>query len=628
MMEALRNGAKGWVAKVLLGLLIASFAVWGITDVFRGFQTADLAEVGNTAISSEAFRVDLNQTLQQLGSQSGTTISLEEARKSGLDRQVLDRMIAQASIDAQGERLGVTIADQAIASQIQNQKIFLNSTGKFDVARFRNLLQQNGMTEQGYVASQRSETQRNALTGVAADNITLPRTMLDALTRYRDETRDGRYVSFTVNAADVPQPSDADLKKQYEATPAAYTAPEYRSIVVMKVEPADLAAKIQVTDEEIANAYNTFKEEYFLPEKRDIIQLSFADVAAAEKAKLRLDAGEDIVKLAAELGQKEKDITFTGKQKEQFLDEKIAEAAFSLTEGTVSSPVVGSLNTAILKAVKVVAARQPTQAELASQLKDRLQLQRAREEIQSVYDAVEDARAVPTKFEDIAAKAGIPLLTIPAVSVAGLDKVGVAVSIPSQAEVLKAVYASDVGVEIDALSAGDGYIWAEVREVIPSAIKPFEDVKEQVKADWSTTKLRTLASEKAAAIVAKAGNNSKIESIATELGGTIKPVTGIKRNGTSEDFDSAAALALFSVAEKSLTWALEGDGKSARIIEVSKVTVPAGSATASAQQVKDIAKKGLSSDLLDSYLKAARAGTTVTLNEELWRQISGPSTTQ
>jgi peptidyl-prolyl cis-trans isomerase D len=628
MMEALRQGAKGWVAKVLLTLLIASFAVWGITDVFRGFQNADLVTVGEQNISSETFRRDLNQTIQQYKNQTGTTLTLEDARKLGLDRQVLDRMIAQASLDAQANRLGIAVSDQAVATSIQKQKIFQDSKGAFDVARFRNLLQQNGMSEQGFVQTEKDSLLRTSLSSVADGNITLPRTMLSALTRYRDETRDGRYVSFTVSEADVPQPTDDELKKQYEATPVAYTAPEYRSVVVMKVEPSDMASKIQITDQEISDAYNTFKVEYYEPERRDILQLSFPDVAAAEKAKARIEAGEDIVKVAAELGQKEKDITFSGKLIGDFLDEKIGEAAFALKEGALSAPVVGSLNTALLKAVKVVPAKQPTLNELKTVLKERLQLEKAREEIQSVYEAVEEERSQQTKFEQIATKTGLPLIVVPAISSAGVDKAGQPVSLPNKDELLKTIFANEVGVEVDALTVGEGYAWLDIREITPSAVKPFAEVKDAVKVDWAAAKLRTLAGDKAKAIVEKAGASSRLESIAGELGAPIKSVTGIKRNNTSEEFDGVSTLALFSVGEKALTWALEGDGKSARIIEVSKVNIPQGTTTVSAQEVGEVAKRGLGSDLLDSYLKSARAGTTVTVNEELWRQISGTTTTQ
>lgn len=628
MMEALRNGAKGWVAKVLLGLLIASFAVWGITDVFRGFQTADLVEVGGKGISSEIFRQDLNRSIQQFTQQTGQNISLEEARKLGLDQQVLDRMIAQTSLDVQAERLGVTIGDQAAAAEIQKQAFFVDGAGKFDANRFRAVLQQNNMTEQGYIATTKTEMQRRVFADLSGQNITLPRTLLDALTRYRDESRDGRYVSFSVTEADVPAPSDDDLKKQYEATPTTYTAPEYRSVVLLKIEPTDLATKIQVSDQEISDLYNTSKEDYFQPEKRNILQVSFKDVAAAEKAKSRIDAGEDIVKVAAELGQKVTDITFNEKQRSDFLDEKIAETAFTLTEGTVSAPVVGALNTALLKVLKIAAANQPTLEAIKPELTKRLQLQKAQDEITSVYEAVEDARAQQTKFEDIAAKAGVPVIIIPTVSQSGVDKAGQLVSMPAQDEVLKAVFASDVGLDTDAIQANDGYVWYDVREVIPSAVRPQAEVKDQVKADWVAMKLRTLASDKAKAIVEKSSGNATLETVATELGGTVKSVTGIKRNNVSEEFDGVSTITLFSVPEKKLTWALEGDGKTARIIEVGKITLPSSGATATTKEVSDLAKKGLGSDLTDSYLKSARAGTTVILNEELWRQNSGTTTTQ
>jgi peptidyl-prolyl cis-trans isomerase D len=631
MMEALREGAKTWVAKVLLGLVMVVFAILGVSSMdisatINGLFKKDLATVGGQVIGSELFQRDLNNSIQQFKNQTGTNITLEDARRLGLDKQVLDRLIAQTAIDAQTERLGLSIAEQAVVSEVQSQPVF-GGAGAFDVNRFRAVLQQNGLTEQGFMAMTKTEMQRKAATSLAGENLTLPRTLLDALTRYREESRDGRYLTFSVTASDISPATDADLKNQYEATPTAYTAPEYRSIVLMKVDPADMAPKIQISETEITEAYDRFKDEYFEPEKRDLLQVSFPDIAAATKAKARIDAGEDIVKIADEAGQKSADITFNGKLKGDFLDDKINEAAFSLAQGSVSAPIAGSLNTVLLKAVKVVPAHQPTLDELKSQLRQRLQLQKAQDEIQSVYDAVEDARAQQTKFEDIAAKAGLPIIIVPAVSASGVDKTGKPVALPAAGELLKAVFASDVGLDTDALQANEGYVWYDVREVIPSAVKPMDQVKEQVKADYAATKLRAYAAEKAKAILAKAGTTTKLETLATELGGTIKTVTGIKRNAVSEEFDGAAALALFSVPEKTLTWSLLGDGTSAQIIEVSKVTLPAAGLNASTQQIVDVAKQGLSGDLADAYLKSAKASTKVTINEELWRQISGSTTT-
>ncbi len=625
MMEALRNGAKSWVAKALLAILVLSFAIWGIQDTFRGLRSADLAEVGGRPIAAETFRVELNRSLQNLQRQTGGQMTLEDARKFGLDKQVLDRLISTASLQSLGDRLNVQISEDYIKTRVMENPAFRNSSGKFDPAVLKSLLAQNGLNEISYVADQKSAQLRASLTGVAGENIALPKTLTDAMLRYRDETRDGRYFTITVSEADVPAPTDDDLKKQYESTPAAYTAPEYRGLAAMKIELGDIAAKIEVTEQEISESYELNKLDYFTPEIRDIIQLSFADLKTAEAAKARLGKGEDIIALATSLAMKESDILFKNSLKETFLDEKIGEAAFGLKAGTVSAPVQGTLNTVLLKAVKVVPAKQATLEESKATIRQKIQLEKARDEIQSIYDAVEDARAQSTKYEDIAAKVGIALTVVPSINAVGLDKAGVDVVLPNKEEVLKATFEGDPGVETDPLNFGDGYVWYEIREVVPSRLRPLADIKDVVKADWVAEKLRTIAGEKAKTIVDKAAGNTRLDTLATEMKAKILSVSNIKRNQTSEAFDGISALALFSAPANTLTWALEGDGKSARIIEVSKVTQPAS--VAETRELQDTTRNGLGTDLLAGYLEAVRDATKVTVNEELWRKISGPSST-
>jgi peptidyl-prolyl cis-trans isomerase D len=110
----------------------------------------------------------------------------------------------------------------------------------------------------------------------------------------------------------------------------------------------------------------------------------------------------------------------------------------------VSDPVSGSLVTALLKATKITLEKQATLDEVKAVLTKRLQDERALDEIQSIYDAVEDARAAQTKFEDIAKTQGIPFVLVPAVSAAGLDPTGKEVDVPAKQEVLKVAFASDV----------------------------------------------------------------------------------------------------------------------------------------------------------------------------------------
>jgi len=95
LMEKLRQGAGGWVAKIFLGLLILSFGVWGIADVFRGIGAADVAVIGSTKIGTEEFRRLYTERLQQLSRQFGRGISPDQSRLLGLDRQILGEMLAE-----------------------------------------------------------------------------------------------------------------------------------------------------------------------------------------------------------------------------------------------------------------------------------------------------------------------------------------------------------------------------------------------------------------------------------------------------------------------------------------------------------------------------------------------------
>src|SRR5205823_8414170 len=132
-----------------------------------------------------------------------------------------------------------------------------------------------------------------------------------------------------------------------------------------------------------------YKVDYYTPEKRTVLQITFPSLDEAQKAKARIAAGTDFMAIATERGLKEADITFADKTPGDFLDPAIAKAAFALPEGAVSDPVKGGLAIALLKVTKVSPERQKTLDEVKAELTQRLQLERARDEIDGVYNTVE-----------------------------------------------------------------------------------------------------------------------------------------------------------------------------------------------------------------------------------------------
>ena len=118
MLDAMRSRAGGWVAKIFIVLLAASFAVWGVADVFTSRQGDVLVTVGEVEITAEEYRTVFNRQLRQMSRQIGRSITPEMARDMGLDRQILNQLIRDAAFTAQARNLDLAVPNRAIVSRI------------------------------------------------------------------------------------------------------------------------------------------------------------------------------------------------------------------------------------------------------------------------------------------------------------------------------------------------------------------------------------------------------------------------------------------------------------------------------------------------------------------------------
>ena len=194
---------------IVMGLLIVAFGIWGIADIFRGFGQSTLATVGSTEISIEQFRQIYNDRLQQMSRQFGRSLTPDQVRAFGLDRQVLQEIIADATLDETARRMGLGQSDADVIRVIQNDPSFKGLDGKFDHDRFLQVIRQFGYTEQRYIAEQRRRSLRTQLTGTIAAGLEPSKTQLEALVRFQNEQRSADYIRLTAAQAgtiDAPSP--------------------------------------------------------------------------------------------------------------------------------------------------------------------------------------------------------------------------------------------------------------------------------------------------------------------------------------------------------------------------------------------------------------------------------------
>ena len=165
MLEALRRGAQTWVAKLLFGLLVASFAVWGIGGVFKNYGRGSVAKIGSTEIPAEEFQRAFQNEIDKFSRDAKKRITAEQARSIGLDKRVLRQLIGGAAIETHAKNLGLAVSDKTLVDGIANDSDFKGADGKFTKQGFNELLQRIGMSEQGFLKLRRKDELRAQMLG-------------------------------------------------------------------------------------------------------------------------------------------------------------------------------------------------------------------------------------------------------------------------------------------------------------------------------------------------------------------------------------------------------------------------------------------------------------------------------
>ena len=187
MLQILRNSVASIFTKALLGLIMVSFAVWGMGDVFGGgFFGNTVAEVGSVKINANDIH---NQYQRELDRLRRMNIDSERARQLGVQDQVVQSLVNEASFDAEAIDLGLTASDATIATQIRADPTFRGNFGTFDRIQYEQMLRASGFTEEAYVASMRREIARQQALASIASTIQVPKSVADTIYKWREEAR-------------------------------------------------------------------------------------------------------------------------------------------------------------------------------------------------------------------------------------------------------------------------------------------------------------------------------------------------------------------------------------------------------------------------------------------------------
>ena len=542
MLDKLREGAQGKVAKVILGLIILSFALAGVGSYLNGPARTAPATVNGNDISAPALENAYRNERARMEAQMGEAFNQLAANPDYMKqfrRGVLDRLIDQALIDDKARSLGLRVSDEQIKQAIVAMPEFAEN-GKFSNDRYLQLIRRAGMTPEMFRDSLRQDMVRQQLMGAVLGSEFALKGEAEQLDRLYNQTRDLRLIRLAASAyVDGIEVSDAEVEQFYKANSARFMNDETVKVDYLLLDAANLGKNIKVTEQDAQDYYDQHQDLFQRPERRQVahILIPFGkdEKAAEQKAEAVLakaKAGDDFAALA----KADSSDTFSAKKggeldwfEKGVMDPAFEKAAFALAKaGDLSAVVKSPFGFHIIKLLGVEPAKTKPFVDVMSDTIARLQSEKAKEQFFAEQQKMADSSFENPDSLDLTAEAmGLQVQSTGYFSQADAPA---PLNDPKVLSVAFSEQLRDDNTNSDVIELADGK--ALVLHIMghqPKAAKPLAEVKEQVITAIKHDKASEVARGKAQGLLDKLKAGENVQADLTALGLKVDTHTGVSR---------------------------------------------------------------------------------------------------
>ncbi|WNK18830.1 SurA N-terminal domain-containing protein [Halomonas piscis] len=343
MLQNIRDGAKSWAAKIIIGVMVAAMALFGVESLFSVFgkDPEQIAKVNGDTITRQQVELEVQRTMR-----SG---QVPPEQEKALRRDMLDQLITQKLLTQYAEDGGFRVSDDQLDQLIVNLDEFQDQEGSFSAELFRNRLSSAGYTPLAFRNELRADIMRRQLQqGLALSDFTLDAER-ERLAKLQRQSRSFRYAQLTPANVDVEATPDGEaVQAYYDSHTELFRRPEQVKLNYVVLDRQDMADTAEVSEEKLREAWREQNDE--ADRRISHIMIGFGDERSREDAEAMadealddLEAGESFADTAARYSEDTASAENGGDLGEisrGFFGEAFDEAAFSLGENEVSEPVV------------------------------------------------------------------------------------------------------------------------------------------------------------------------------------------------------------------------------------------------------------------------------------------------
>jgi peptidyl-prolyl cis-trans isomerase D len=553
MLQKLRDKTSGWIATVILGLLIVPFAFFGLEQYLVQRTDTSVAKIDappqwwqsapswwpvsvfwdHELITVDEFRTSFEQARQQARAQQGEAFDARSFESVDNKRAILDSLIDQRTQRMAARHAGVVVSDALMRKTIQEIPAF-QVEGRFNADRYQLALasQVPAQTPREFEQLVRESLQQSLVAStVATSNFTTP-AEIERLVRLLGEKRDISLVVMPALAPDTAVVSAAEIKRWYDTHAATYRAPETVAIEYVELNGATMAP---VTADEAAlrQRYEKEKDRFVAPEQRlashILVRVEEGASAAVQKAAQQKAAqlaaqantqGTDFAVLARassdDAGSKATggDLGWVGKG---MMAGPFEDALFAMKPGEISAPVKSDFGWHVIQLRELKGGSLQT-------------FEQAREALASEQADADGDRAfndISGRLIDLINKNPSSLapaaraLNLPVQKLGPFARRG-ATGIAANPAVLRAAFSDTLiedGTVSDPIELGDNHsVLIRVTAHEPERTQPLPQVREQVIASIRADRNAKAAAKQAESLLARLRGGESLEAVAASSG--------------------------------------------------------------------------------------------------------------
>ncbi len=338
MLDIIRNLVASIFGKILLGIMVLSFALWGVGDLLNSGNSQLAAKVGKQKVTLDDFYYEFQRSIDDFNNSLEKKITLAEAFEEKIHTLVINEMVYDQMINVYANNNNIFVNNEILKKIIKSMPQFQNEDGSFNKTIYEYSIQDSFPSEKIFLDEVRNLYLRGHLFDLFDSSISLNKKIHKLILDFEGETRDFEY--FTINNIPFDEPvlTETELNDYFTENEKNFRVPKSVILDLIQINYQDFANDVDIDETILKEEYENNLAAYTTPETRDIEFARFDNILDANNYReIILNLSDTEIKSY----NKENDVSFNKIENLKFDDFDIilAEKIFNLSEGKISKPI-------------------------------------------------------------------------------------------------------------------------------------------------------------------------------------------------------------------------------------------------------------------------------------------------